>query len=261
LFYYGLIATAATLGFALYGIINARITRLTKIKVSLPELPDFWKGKTAIMFSDTHLGHVLRKGFAQKIVKMINKESPEIVFIPGDFFDSVHTDFQSLADEFKKVTAPSGIYFCSGNHELYVNYRACEQALKNAGVQILENQMVEVKGLQIAGVAYKHDIMPDLPENLQKMNIDKNKPSILLKHVPSQIKEVSDAGFNLVLGGHSHHGQIWPGRHVTKKVFKGFDYGLKLFNNLVVYTSSGAGTWGPPMRTFTKAEIVKITFQ
>jgi predicted MPP superfamily phosphohydrolase len=261
LVYYGLAASLVTLGLTIYGIINARVTRVTKITVTLPNLPSFWKGKTAIMVSDLHLGHVLQERFAKKIVRMINKESPEVVFLPGDFFDSVYTNFQSLANEFKAINAPSGSYFCSGNHELYVNYAECEQALKNAGVKILENQLVEVNGLQIAGAAYKHDVMPDLAENLRKMNLNHSKPSILLKHVPLQIQEVSEAGFNLVLGGHSHHGQIWPGRLITKPFFKGYDYGFKMFKNLQVYTSSGAGTWGPPMRVFTKAEIVKIIFQ
>ncbi len=244
-----------------YGLINARIVRLTEITVRLPNLPAFWQGKTAIMVSDLHLGQVLGTGFAKKIVGMINKENPEIVFIPGDFFDGTKEDFTRLANEFKTISAPLGTYFCSGNHELFAGYQKCENSLKAAGVKILENQKVEVEGLQIAGVAYKAETMADLPLTLKNLQIDYNKPSILLKHVPSQVKEVSEADISLMLCGHSHHGQIWPGRHITKAVFKGFDYGLKALGNLQVFTSSGAGTWGPPMRVFTKAEIVKIKFE
>ncbi len=260
LLYYGLAAVFVSSVLTIYGLINARVTRLTKIKISLPNLPAYWKDKSAIMVSDLHLGQVLRKGFANKIINLINRESPEIVFIPGDFYDGVHTGFQNLANEFKKISAPQGIYFCSGNHEMFAGYGQCEQALRGAGIKILENQKVEIQGLQIAGVSYKHDVMPDLSQTLQNISLDKNKPSVLLKHVPLQLKEVWEAGFNLVLCGHSHHGQIWPGRLITKRYFKGFDYGLKTFNNLLVYTSSGAGTWGPPMRIFTKSEVVKIIF-
>jgi hypothetical protein len=261
LFYYGLTAILASVALSIYGIINARATRITEIKVSLPNLPEFWKGKSAVMVSDLHLGQVLRTGFAQKIVNMINRENPEIVFIPGDFYDGVHTNFQNLADEFKKISAPQGIYFCSGNHEMFAGYGKCEQALKNAGIKILENQKTEINGLQIAGVSYTHDIMPDLNATLKKLSLDKNKPSVLLKHVPLQLKEVQEAGFNLVLCGHSHRGQVWPGNLVTKRYFKGFNYGLKSLKNLLVYTSSGAGTWGPPMKILSKPEIVKIEFE
>ncbi len=257
---YGLVAITVSAGLSVYGFINARATRLTEIKIALPNLPAFWKGKSAIMVSDLHLGQILRKDFADKIVGLINRENPEIVFIPGDFYDGVHTDFQNLADGFKKINAPQGIYFCSGNHEMFAGYGQCERALKNAGIKILENQKVEINGLQIAGVAYKHDTMPDLAQTFKNINLDKTKPSILLKHVPLQLQEIQEAGFNLVLCGHSHHGQVWPGRHITKRYFKNFDYGLKAFKNLQVYTSSGAGTWGPPIRISTKPEIVKINF-
>jgi uncharacterized protein len=257
---YGYAAVIVTLLAAIYGLINARVTQVTKIKVTLPNLPEFWKGKTAMVAADLHLGQVLKHGFARKIIKIINKENPDIVFIPGDFYDGVHTGFQSLANEFKNTKAPLGIYFCSGNHEMFAGYDQCEKALRGAGIKILENQMVELNGLQIAGVAYKHDTMPDLPQTLNSLNLNRNKPALLLKHVPLQLKEIAEAGINFVICGHTHHGQVWPFRYITKRYFKGFDYGFKMFKNLQVYTSSGAGTWGPPMRVFTKSELVKITF-
>ena len=257
----GCLAFTVSLLLTVYGLINARIVRLTKITVGLPNLPDFWQGKTALVASDLHLGQILGNSFAKKIVNIINSQKPEVVFLPGDFFDGTLEDFPALANEFKAVEAPLGMYFCSGNHELFAGYEHCETAIKNAGIKILENQTVEVQGLQIAGVAYKAETMADLPQTLDNLKIDKNRPSILLKHVPSQVKEVADAGINFMLCGHSHHGQVWPGRYITKAVFKGFDYGLRRLNDLQVYTSSGAGTWGPPMRVFTKAEVVKITFQ
>ena len=259
-YYFGLVALLVGVGLTAYGLINARIVQLTEIKVTLPNLPEFWKNKTAVMVSDTHLGLVLRQGFINKVINFINKLEPEIVFLPGDFYDGVHTGFSVYAEELKKVKAPQGIYFCSGNHELFAGYAECELALKDAGVKILENEKVEVNGLQIAGVAYKSDTLENLPIILEQLKLNKNLPSILLKHVPLQVKEVADAGFNLMFCGHSHHGQIWPGSFITKRVFKGFDYGLKAFNQLLVYTSSGVGTWGPPTRVFTKSEIVKITF-
>src|SRR5581483_4104212 len=102
-----------------------------------------------------HFGHILKQGFGKKIVNKINSHKPEIVFIPGDFYDGEHTNFQELADEFKKIEAPLGIYYCSGNHEMYAGYTECEAAIKKAGIHILEDRLTEVHGLQILGLAYK----------------------------------------------------------------------------------------------------------
>ena len=250
-----------SLGLTLYGLVNARIPRVTSVQVKLPNLPEFWRGKTAVMVSDLHLGHVLRAGSSRKIVKKINILKPEIVFIPGDFYDGVKTDFQVLADPFKNITAPLGIYYCSGNHEMYAGYEKCERALKQAAIKILEDAKTEVQGLQILGLAYKSETDHSVKERLAAMNIDANKPSLLLKHIPSHLGAVEQAGVSFQLSGHTHLAQVWPFMYIPRKLFKGYDYGFKPFGKLQIYTSCGAGTWGPPLRVFTKSEIVKITFQ
>jgi predicted MPP superfamily phosphohydrolase len=249
------------IAFNVYGIVNARVIRVTKIEVNLSNLPEYWKNKTAVMASDFHLGHILRQKSAKKIVAAINKLKPDIVFIPGDVFDGIHTDFKALIESFKELTAPHGVYFCSGNHELYAGMAECEQALLDAGITILENRKINIEGLQILGTAYQ---MPEtekgLADVLRNLQIDQSRPNVLLKHIPNNIPIVTQAGISLQLSGHSHQGQVWPVSLITKKVWKGFDYGLKNFKALQIYTSSGVGTWGPPVRIFTKAEIVRITF-
>jgi predicted MPP superfamily phosphohydrolase len=246
--------------YTLYGIINPRILRTVTVPISMPNLPTEWKNKTAVVVSDLHLGHVLKQGFAKKIISRINDLNPDIVFIPGDFFDSVKMDFKETAGWFKEVKAPLGIYYCSGNHELYVGMHECEQALSGAGIHVLDDGKMEVNGMQIAGIGYDHERMTDLAERLSKLEIDKNKPSILLKHVPLQLDIAANAGINLQLSGHTHRGQVWPGSLITKRYYSGYDYGFKKYNDMLVYISSGAGTWGPPMRTGSRSEIVQIIF-
>lgn len=92
------------------------------------------------------------------------------------------------------------------------------------------------------------------------MGVDRHKPSILLKHSPFHLRVAEGQGVSLQLSGHTHHGQVFLFRWITSRVYDGYDYGLKWFGNLLVYTSSGAGTWGPPMRVDTKPEIVIIKF-
>lgn len=258
---FGTIALTIACLLVIYGLINARIIRVKQIRVSLPNLPAFWKGKTALMVSDMHLGNVLRKRSARKIVKAINRQNPDIVFIPGDLFDGAHTHFEAYAEEFKNLKAPLGSYFSSGNHELYAGYQECENAIRHAGIKILEDEKTAVQGLQIIGLAYRHETDESVKQKLRDLGFDPNCPSILLKHVPNHLNSVEEAGISLQLSGHAHMAQVWPGRYITKKIFKGYDYGLNKFKNLQIYTSSGVGTWGPPLRVFTPAEIVKITFQ
>ncbi len=248
----------------LYGIINARITRVINLKISLPNLPEYWKGKTAIMASDLHLGHILRKGFAQRIIKQINSLKPDIVFLPGDFYDGVKTDFTYLAGLFKELKSTHGTYYVTGNHEEIAGYEICEKAISGGGIHILENQMVDINGLQVAGLAYYSE-SKETPEGISQlissMKLDPLKPTVLLKHVPNLVAAISKMGVHLQLSGHTHLGQVWPFRYATRRVYKGFDYGLKTLENYKIYTSSGAGTWGPPVRIFTKSEMVRIEFE
>ena len=244
----------------LYGLINARTIRTTSFTVKLKNLPEAWKNRTAVMVSDVHLGHVLKAGFARKVVEKINEQKPQIVFFPGDFYDGERTNFQDLADEFKKVHAPLGIFYSSGNHEMYAGYKECEDALKNVGIKVLEDQLVEVQGVQILGLAYRFETGESVSHRLQEIGIKSHMPSILLKHVPNHLHAIEKHPISLQLSGHTHLGQIWPFNFITKRVFKSYDYGYKTFGNMQIITSSGAGTWGPPIRVFTKAEIIKITF-
>jgi hypothetical protein len=98
-------------------------------------------------------------------------------------------------------------------------------------------------------------------DRLAKIGIDVNRPSVLLKHIPDHLSAVEKAGVSLQLSGHTHLAQVWPLMYITRKVFKGYDYGLKKIGKMQIYTSCGVGTWGPPLRVFTKSEIVKIIFE
>ncbi|MDR3642489.1 MAG: metallophosphoesterase [Candidatus Doudnabacteria bacterium] len=259
--FFGIGVLSIAIVLTVYGLVNARISRVTSILVKLPNLPPAWNGKTAVLVSDLHLGHILKTGFARKVVKLINSQTPDIVFVAGDFYDGVQTNFQELADEFKNIKAPLGTYYSSGNHEIYAGYQKCEQALTAAGIKILEDAKVELSGLQILGLAYKSETDETVAERLAKLNIDPAKPSVLLKHIPDHLKAVEKAGVNFQLSGHTHLAQVWPFMFITHKVFKGYDYGLNKIGNLQIFTSCGVGTWGPPLRVGTKSEIVKITFQ
>ena len=75
------------------------------------------------------------------------------------------------------------------------------------------------------------------------------------------LKQIKKMGVNLELCGHTHKGQIFPFGLLTKLIFRGFDYGLHTDGIYTLYTTSGTGSWGPPMRTEGRSEIVLITLR
>jgi len=246
---------------SVYGFINAGMTRITRINVQLPLLPGPWKGKTAVWVSDTHLGQIRNYGFARHIAAEVKNLDPDIVFIGGDLYDGVAVDLDKAIEPFSKISAPYGTYFITGNHEEFSDNTPYLEAVRRAGIRVLDNEKVELDGLQIIGVDYRGSRREeDFRRILQKIGIDPRRPSILLKHAPFHLQVAREQRISLQLSGHTHQGQVFLFRWITSKVYQGYDYGLKWFGDLLVYTSSGAGTWGPPMRLDTKPEIVVIKF-
>lgn len=107
-----------------------------------------WAGKKLVMVSDTHYGNIYGVSDARELVKKINTLHPDIVLIPGDFFDGPKIDFRAISDEFKKIEAPHGVLFANGNHEEYRNTTGMLEALSGAHIQILNNRMIEIDGIR-----------------------------------------------------------------------------------------------------------------
>lgn len=245
---------------SLYGFINAGVIRITRISLQLPYLPSPWKGKTAVWVSDTHLGQVRNHGFAQRIAGMVQNLHPDILFMGGDIYDGQAADLDKVMKPFSRISAPYGTYFITGNHEEFYDNTPYLEAVRR-GIRVLYNEKVDLDGLQIIGVDYRDSRSErQFKMILQNMGIDRHKPSILLKHAPFHLQVTKDQGITLQLSGHTHQGQVFLFRLITSQIYHGYDYGLKWFGDLLVYTSSGAGTWGPPMRLDTNPEIVVITF-
>jgi hypothetical protein len=252
---------AAAAAAALWGIINASVTRIRRIQVRLPNLPASWQGRTAAMISDLHLGHVRGANFAREIVSRIRQLRPAIVFLAGDLYDGSFADLDALASPLRGLNAPLGNYFVAGNHEEIRDPGAHLEAAKNAGLRLLNNEKVMVDGMQIIGMHYHEASHPErLNTALGKLDIDRQQASVLLVHAPDQLAVAEKAGISLQLSGHTHRGQFFPWTWLTKRMYKQFAYGLQRFGQMLVYTSSGAGTWGPPLRVCSHPEIVLIQF-
>jgi predicted MPP superfamily phosphohydrolase len=250
------------LAFAVWGLVNASLTRVSRIKVKLQNLPSSWRGRTAAMISDLHLGHVRGANFARNIVARVRQLRPEIVFLTGDLYDGSYADLDALASPLRALNPPLGGYFVAGNHEEILNLKGHLEAVRKTGLRLLNNEKIVVDGMQIIGVHHRDAAHPDrLNEVLSHAAIDREQASVLLVHAPDQLAVAERAGISLQLSGHTHRGQFFPWTWVTRKIYKEFVYGLQRFGKMLVYTSSGAGTWGPPLRVCSAPEIVLIQFE
>jgi predicted MPP superfamily phosphohydrolase len=257
LVFYG---SAVLAGF--YGMINASFTRVKKISVNLPNLPESWRGRVAALVSDTHLGHVRNHGFLRRIIALLGRLQPDVIFIGGDLYDGTAADLERLAQPWADLAPPLGTYFVAGNHDGFTGHAKHVAAVKNSGVRVLDNEKVTVDGLQIVGVHYRDSVDAQRFRSiLRSAGLDRDRASILLTHAPSGLPIAEQEGISLHLSGHTHGGQIFPFTWIVSRVWGQFTYGLKRLGNMFTYTSSGAGTWGPPMRVGTTPEIVLITFE
>jgi hypothetical protein len=243
-------------------LVNASWIRVTRLTVKLPNLPETWRDRSAALVTDLHLGNVRGARFTRRVVAKLQSLRPEAVFISGDMFDGTRADLDRVVVPWGKLTAPRGIYFVSGNHEEFTSRARFLDAIERTGIRVLNNERIDVDGLQIVGV---HDGEAGDPQSLrailQSAQIEAKRPSILLAHQPSNVAIAAEAGISLQLSGHTHRGQIWPWSWVAALVHGRFNYGLNTVGSLQVLTSSGVGTWGPPMRLGTKSEIVLIRFE
>jgi predicted MPP superfamily phosphohydrolase len=255
-----LYGTAALVG--CYGVINAGWTRVRQITIQLENVPVAWHGRKAALISDLHLGHVRNGRFLRRTVTKVMKAKPDIVFIAGDLFDGTAIDARKAAEPLREMRAPHGVYFVAGNHEQFGDDSKYLQAIASVGVRVLHNEKVEREGLQVVGVPYNHATHNEhLRSVLQQIGVDRNRASILLVHAPDRPHIAEEAGLSLQLSGHTHLGQFYPWTWMAKRIYRQFAYGLSRIGKMQVYTSSGVGTWGPPLRFGSNPEIVLLQFE
>jgi hypothetical protein len=243
-------------------LVNAAWPRVVRVTIKLPNLPASWRGRTAALVSDLHLGHVRNAGFLRRIVRKLSSLQPDVLFIPGDMFDGTAVDLGRLSKIWTEFSAPLGSYFIAGNHEQFFSYEKYFGAVTASGIRIVQNEKILLDGLQVVGVHYLDSKnMERFRSILAKAELDPNVASILLVHDPNVLSIAVEAGISLQLSGHTHRGQFFPFTKIVSRIYGIYTYGLHRFDNLQVYTSCGVGTWGPPMRLGSNPEIVMIRFE
>ncbi len=258
----GLLIAALTAGTMLYGVWHADHPKHVVYDVHLDGYGASSKMKI-VMISDLHLGAERSERRLQKIVEEINAASPDLVLFAGDFFDSdfgAIRDPQKAAELLRSLKSPYGVYICLGNHDAGATYPQMVRFLHDCQIRLLADETVVIDGrLRLAGRldgspigGYDGQRRKELREILPT---DTELPTIVLDHNPAQIDGYRQEAA-LILCGHTHKGQLFPGCLITRKMYT-VDHGYyrRDENSPHVIVTSGVGTWGPPMRVGTDSEI------
>lgn len=223
-----------------------------------------------VMISDLHLGALDSEERLAGIVDEINGLEPDLVCMAGDIFDN---DYEAIRDPDEaarllgNISATYGVYACLGNHDAGETLGEMEKFLERSGIQLLNDEYVVIDGRFI--LAGRLDSSPiggfgdmNRTEFARVMEgAPQTLPVVVMDHNPANIGEYGSE-VDLVLCGHTHRGQIFPGSLFTRLMYV-VDYGhyQKDAESPHVIVSSGVGTWGMPMRVGTDCEIVSVTLR
>jgi hypothetical protein len=248
----------------LAGYFNALYPRINNITINTNKSIEGYKSFRIGMASDIHLGSIISNGRLERFVRMMNSQNPDIILLAGDIFDEdlgpvIKNDMGKLLSQLK---APLGIYAVTGNHEYIGGVVPAVDYLEMHNIRVIRDSSLLVNGL--LNVVGREDRQARVMAGISRKpltdivkGIDKQLFTILLDHQPFNLFEAVDAGIDLQLSGHTHHGQMFPFNFITKAIFE-VSRGLKRIDNTYVYVSTGFGTWGPPIRIGNRPEVVII---
>lgn len=192
----------------------------------------------------------------------IERLSPDLIAMTGDIIWGYEPNFESAAVFLRKAGFIAPVVFVTGNHE--EGYSGDEldgllETFSDLGVKILDNESVffekNGKRIKIGGVSEK---------NLIAGNIDKNESecfSVLLAHIPHFCEFYEESGYDMVLTGHAHGGQIrMPFSKIplvapNQGLFPKYTEGSYTVGKTRVFVSRGLGRSVVPQRIFNKPEL------
>lgn len=219
-----------------------------------------------VALSDLHLGRLTSDAFLSDVVDLIEPLSPDVVLFVGDIleWDFHPSEAQAAAAVLERLKPRFGIWGVMGNHEFFGGKGKRNKALLNQiGIRMLDDQWALIgenpgeKVLLIGRRDYSwgrkplQEVISNVPEE------DRGALKILLDHQPVNLAAAEKAGVFLQLSGHTHNGQFFPVNFIVPFLFEN-TYGHYKRGQTHYWVTSGAGAWGPKIRTSGRPEIVLI---
>lgn len=189
---------------------------LAVVRRELPiaNLPPTLVGKTLVQISDLHIGPVVDENYITSAIKSVSSLGADIVTITGDFMTARGTERIDQVMRVLSHLTPGKIATIGilGNHDYgwrWSNLAAADhlaRRLRESGMTVLRNELLNVQGLQIAGIddywSQNFDPSRVMPA------LDPKSASLVLCHNPDAMDEPIWGGYRgWILAGHTHGGQ------------------------------------------------------
>lgn len=267
----GGVAMAAPFAALAYGTLVQRTNfQVREADVQLPGLADGLDGLRILQLSDIHLSPFLTEAELARVVDASRELRPNLAVITGDLISGPGDPLDACLRQLSRLRADAGIYGCMGNHEHYArveNYAEAQGA--RLGIQFLRGAARQLRFggaiLNLAGVDYQSLVAKALYIRNGHRLIAPGACNVLLSHNPDVLPAAARQGWNFVLSGHTHGGQvtveildetITPIRFLTSYV-----YGLYRSGGAAGYVTRGIGTIGIPARLGAPPEIALLTLR
>ncbi len=265
------LAIIFTLLAILFNLIGVKIAfdgpQVKHVFISVSKKHAALTGFKIVQISDLHVGPLIGKNYLEKVVEKTNLLHADLVVLTGDIGDSDAHEFGPEIAPLKNLKSSHGTFFVTGNHEYYWKAKEWLQVIQSLGIHTLINEglLTAHSKIWLGGITdpdAHHFIPEQVSDSKKAIDLARARDAyrILLAHQPKSYLAAGAAGFNLMLSGHTHGGQFFPG-NLLVGFFNPFSKGLNRHGALQIYVNRGTGFWGPALRLGVPAEITLIEFK
>lgn len=228
------------------------------VKRLVPEGAQPEKRMRLVFFSDLHIGEAMTPDYIARAVKLIQDQRPDLILCGGDFIDhrAVYAYDPRVMASLRSLHAPLGVYYVLGNHEYRDDLEANIRWVSEVGGTLLRDS-IAFPGNGPLTLIGRDDWVNG---NRKPFEVIANEadplrgPVVLMEHTPASIDSIGDSPVDLILCGHTHGGQIWPGQLMVWWRY-GMVSGTRPVGEREVCISSGIGSAGATYRVGTRSEI------
>ena len=228
------------------------------VKRLVPEGAQPEKRMRLVFFSDLHIGEAMTPDYIARAVKLIQDQQPDLILCGGDFIDhrAVYAYDPRVMASLRSLHAPMGVYYVLGNHEYRDDLEANIRWVSEVGGTLLRDS-IAFPGNGPLTLIGRDDWVNG---NRKPFEVIANEadplrgPVVLMEHTPASIDSIGDSPVDLILCGHTHGGQIWPGQLMVWWRY-GMVSGTRPVGEREVCISSGIGSAGATYRVGTRSEI------
>ena len=239
---------------------------VTHWRIALPDWPAAAPPLKVGFLADMHCDRASALARTRRAVAMLLAQTPDVVFLGGDFVTSDHFRWAPLAADVLAplLAVPGGVFCVLGNHDwtdklwLSAGAEVVTANLAQVGFKVLRNEaaaLPTVPGVWVVGLDDVYAQQDDVTQALR--DVPAGVCRLLLVHEPDYA-DMAPPGFAFQFSGHSHGGQIrlplLPPLHVPKYATH-YPEGLAQGPHHPLYTTRGVGTTGPPVRLFCPPEV------